>query len=32
VSRKFKEYQRQLISSVRQKKIKLTWSNTFELL
>ncbi|CAG8676551.1 2138_t:CDS:2, partial [Paraglomus occultum] len=31
VSRKFKEYQRQLISSLRQKKIKLTWSNTFEL-
>uniref|UniRef100_A0A1D1XFA2 Uncharacterized protein n=1 Tax=Anthurium amnicola TaxID=1678845 RepID=A0A1D1XFA2_9ARAE len=32
VSRKFKEYQRQLIVSVRQKKTKLTWNNTFELL
>ncbi|RGB26980.1 hypothetical protein C1646_769710 [Rhizophagus diaphanus] len=32
VSRKFKDYQRQLIASVRQKNKKLTWHNTFELL
>ncbi|CAG8708054.1 10999_t:CDS:10, partial [Funneliformis caledonium] len=32
VSRKFKEYQRQIIASIRQKKTKLTWNNTFELL
>ncbi|CAI2181086.1 8189_t:CDS:2 [Funneliformis geosporum] len=32
VSRKFKAHQRQLVTSVRQKKTKLTWNNTFELL
>ncbi|CAI2191790.1 7182_t:CDS:10 [Funneliformis geosporum] len=32
VSRKFKEYQRQLIAGIRQKKTKLTWNNTLELL
>ncbi|CAJ0827945.1 17073_t:CDS:2 [Entrophospora sp. SA101] len=32
VSKKFKEYQKDLISAVKNKKVKLTWADTYEIL